>query len=122
MECARTLQRIGKASIPALMRVAKSPKAQGREYAMLALGSMGADAKRAIPLLVESLKNKDLHSRGFAAVALGMMGEHAKQARSALQDWFKPIQQCIYYLVPPEQKRWVDDNVLFAWALTQIPE
>jgi HEAT repeat protein len=79
------LWRIGKASLPALLR-ATDKESSGRQYAISALGGFGRDAQ---PAAVERLANivadKNDTERWAAAIALGQLGEHARSARRALE-------------------------------------
>jgi HEAT repeat protein len=63
----------------------RSPEAQTRRQAVLALGKMKSAAKEAVPALVEVLRNdKDVAVRRMAVRALGQVGPAAKEAVAVL--------------------------------------
>jgi HEAT repeat protein len=100
-----TLAKIGKASVPALMKLLRHREAEVRQHAAQALGLIGRDAAAAVPLLVEaaSSRKKDDATPIFAVVALGRMQSSAAAARGPLQRFFDQEPDC-----------------LTAWALTQF--
>jgi HEAT repeat protein len=77
-EVARALEKIGKAALPALVKVAKHQGAGSRFSAMLALGNLEGQAKRTVPVLINLLADEDF--RLAAVVALGKLGSQARQA------------------------------------------
>jgi HEAT repeat protein len=101
------LGRIGKASVPALIR-ATAAKSGGRVNAILALGFLGQDASPAVKCLIEILGTElkeDNRGPFMAAIALGNLGEHARSARRAL-----------------EQRRGeAEMGLVIEWALMEIP-
>jgi HEAT repeat protein len=81
------LWRIGKASVPALIR-ATAPESGGRYSAIVALGFLGKDASpAAIECLIRVLSSQEKEDPGplYAACALASLGEHARAARQALE-------------------------------------
>jgi HEAT repeat protein len=81
------MARMGKAAVPALIR-ATVTESEGREDAILALGSVGRDAQpdgvACLMRIFASADKKDW-ARFLAAVALGSLREHARSARRVLE-------------------------------------
>jgi HEAT repeat protein len=78
----RVLRAIGPDAIPALLEAVKD---RDNDYAFLALGSMGPEAKSAVPELVKLLSDPSSQVRQRSARVLGMIGRPAKEAAPALR-------------------------------------
>ena len=81
---ARSLSRIGRPAIPALIGALKDPEADVRCSAAAVLEKMGAHAQAAVPALIEALKDPKASVRSSAAAVLVKVGADAHAAVPAL--------------------------------------
>jgi HEAT repeat protein len=81
-EAARALVAIGKAALPALVKVATRRDAPARYAALLALSQFDTELKQIMPILMQALADED--ARLIAAIALGKLGSKARKAGAAL--------------------------------------
>lgn len=72
------------AAIPGLIAALKDQDATVRSWSVLALGTIGPDAKAAVPGLTQALLDQTVRVRQVAAAALGRIGPQAKSAVPAL--------------------------------------
>jgi hypothetical protein len=77
MAYARALSRIGKTSVPGLIRVVSSGDMWARYYAADALGRIGAPAAQAVPVLLETRMDLDPQVRNSARDAIVRIGPGA---------------------------------------------
>ena len=106
------LASIGKASVPALMKLLQHRDLAIRENAAQALGLIGRDAAPALPVLVEAAKGskqEELPLQQHAVVALGRMKSSAAPARETLQRLLDQVR-------PEEQDLGRPDYLSIAWA------
>jgi HEAT repeat protein len=105
------LKEIGKASLPALIRVARNKEAPGRGEAVVALGSFPQDTPLVMPVLMKGLEDEAVLFH--AVIALGKLGKEARQARFSL------LLRCLW--VPFDHNRRHDDwGYLAHWAFQQV--
>jgi HEAT repeat protein len=76
----------GQRSTNALVGLLQDSDWQMRGTAALALGEIGASAKKAVPALIRALRDDDENVRACAAHALGGIGPDAKQGLTALTE------------------------------------
>src|SRR5262249_49310833 len=79
------LGQIGADRIPALVDLLKSKDVGVRQQTMQTLAQFGEKAKPAVPSLIENLKEKEQGLRWSAAYCLAQIGPEAKAALPALQ-------------------------------------
>ena len=79
-----SLARIGKPSLPALVRALRHRDPAMRLQAARALARMGSDAADAVPDLVDALADRDEQVRKQVVRALGQIGPAAEEAIPAL--------------------------------------
>jgi HEAT repeat protein len=104
---ASALARIGKASLPTLVRVLMERDVRGAGAAAYALGRLGKDAAPALPELIKALSDEYSDVRCCAATALGRLRGEAARARGALTR-------------ARQSDEVFEVRMLAAWALTQL--
>jgi HEAT repeat protein len=75
----------GKAGVPSLQKVLKSPNVLVREQGARALGKIGEASREAVPDLIRCLEDPEWTVRRNAAWALGEIGAEARPAIPALK-------------------------------------
>jgi HEAT repeat protein len=105
---AYALARIGKASVPGLIKAALQQEGDPREAALLALGSLEGETHRTMPVLINALV--DYEYRSTAAIALGKLGSAARDARALLFVVY------LLDLLRPEEELLLMER----WALQQV--
>jgi len=109
------LAKIGKAGLPALLRLANEKGIEGRSWAILALGSFSQDSAVVVPVLVKALADEMTRTR--AVMALGKLGRQAHQASLALSLVYISSAFEQYTGVGREE---MDLMCLAQWALSQV--
>jgi HEAT repeat protein len=107
------LAKIGKAGLPALLRLANEKGSEGelsRSSAILALGRFPRDSAVVVPVLIKALA--DEKTRESAVIALGKLGRQARQAGFALS--------VVYVVSAFQQKVTLAGDELTYWALSQV--
>lgn len=104
---ARALVRIGKASVPTVLKLARHRDPASRLVALWSLGEFPEAAPQALPILIDALADSD--TRYAAVVALGLLGPRAREAAiplliASLVDLFGDI----------------ETQMMEHWALAQI--
>ena len=79
------LAKIGKAAVPALIKVLEGNDKYSKRYAARALRGMGEEASDAIPALSKALNDLDSQTRGYAVEALGNMVNEGDQVIAVLK-------------------------------------